>query len=542
MSRPDEGRSARDGALDAPGTLRGSGDTRGPRARADRAQDPGGRSGPSARTTAKDGSVSAGAEGPRRGEPQDRSGDRGAFGVAAAASRTGEAREALARGGVVPAGTGPGDLRAATAAEGRNGGTRAPAEDGELEAVRACRVGLARIIEPSDTAGLLLLSALGPVVLWRSITELETPTPALRSVLHKASAELAPGARPPDLDARFAAWRARLPVPDAATDARHARALGAWTVIPEDPDWPAQLTDLGLHQPLVLWGRGQRGALAHLERSVAVVGSRNASAYGGAVTRGICHELVAAEWCVVSGGAYGIDAVAHTAALETGPELGATAAVLACGVDRFYPAANAELLARICARGVVLSEVPLGCAPTRYRFLQRNRLIATLARATVVTEAAWRSGALNTARHAASLSREVAAVPGDVLVGSSAGCHRLIRDDHAVLVSTGSEVLELVGPLGTPVASAERDAAQEAAQRPEDRLGPQLLRLYDALPLHSDADPSQLCRVSGLNPAEVLTGLVTLRDRGLAADSLLGWRRVGSQHGRTIRGHSRARS
>ncbi|RKQ36577.1 DNA-protecting protein DprA [Kocuria tytonis] len=407
-------------------------------------------------------------------------------------------------------------------------------------AVRACRVRLARIIEPSDTAGLVLLAALGPEVLWRSIEELSAPTATLQSVLTKAARELLPTARVPDLHTRFAAWRSRLPVPEAGLDARHAEQLGAWTVVPEDPDWPSSLADLGLQQPIVMWGRGDRARLADLRRSVAVVGSRNASAYGAAVTRGIARELTAAGWCVVSGGAYGIDAVAHTAALQTGPEPGATAAVLACGVDRFYPAANAELLGRICERGLVLSEVPLGCAPTRYRFLQRNRIIAALTGATVVTEAAWRSGALNTARHAAALSREVAAVPGDVLVGGSAGCHRLIRDDHAVLVSNGGEVLELVEPLGNEATVELRDAAQRAVRRPHDALDPVLLRVFDALPLHGDADPTQVCRVSGLSPSEVLTGLATLRERGLAVDSLLGWRRVGSQHGRTERGHTGA--
>ncbi|MDO4918486.1 DNA-processing protein DprA [Kocuria sp.] len=411
----------------------------------------------------------------------------------------------------------------------------------DLETVRACRVRLARLIEPSDTAGLLLLHGLGPVMLWRSICELSAPTPALRSLLRKTAEDLSPGTRTPDLDRRFAAWRARLPVPAPEVEARHARSLGAWTVVPEDSDWPPQLADLGVQQPVVLWGRGRRDALAHLGQGVAVVGSRNASAYGSAVTRDIARELVTAGWCVVSGGAYGIDAVAHAAALESDAGPVPTAAVLAGGVDRFYPAANAELLATISERGVVLSEVPLGCAPTRYRFLQRNRIIAALTRATVVTEAAWRSGALNTARHAGVLSRDVAAVPGDVLVGGSAGCHRLIRDDHAVLVSNGAEVLELVEPLGNDAARGPCSAAAQAARRPQDDLGPALLRLFDALPLHTDADPSQLCRVSGLSPGEVLSGLVTLQDRGLAVDSLLGWRRVGSQHGRTIRGHPGAR-
>ena len=414
--------------------------------------------------------------------------------------------------------------------------------DDPHEGVGACRVQLSRVIEPSDTAGLILLAALGPEVLWRSVVGLQAPSPALQSVYLKAAEELAPDTSAPDLRKRFAAWRSRLPVPEPRVDARHAEQIGAWTLIPEDPDWPVQLDDLGLQRPVVLWGRGDRGALSRLDRSVAVVGARNASGYGAAVTRQMAHELAAAQWCVVSGGAYGIDAVAHTAALEAGAENGATIAVLACGVDRSYPAGNADLLRRIAQRGVVLSEVPLGCAPTRYRFLQRNRLIAALTRATVVTEAAWRSGSLNTARHAAGLSREVAAVPGDVLVGGSAGCHRLIRDDHAVLVSNAAELMELVEPLGNAAAQDTHRAESARDERPEDGLDPMLLRLFDALPLRTDADPSHLCAVSGLSPGEVLTGLVTLRDAGLAADSLLGWRRVGSRHGRRTRTDGRTGS
>lgn len=416
--------------------------------------------------------------------------------------------------------------------------TRAPGPF--RDSVRACRVRLARVIEPSDTAGLVLLRALGPEVLWRSITELDAPSAPLASVYRRAAGEALPGARVPDLARRFAAWRARLPVAEPAVDARHAELIGAWTVIPEDPDWPEQLADLGLQEPIVLWGRGRREALGHLERGVSVVGSRHASAYGAAVTRMIVGEVSEAGWCVVSGGAYGIDAVAHQTALEVSPATTPTVAVLACGVDRFYPVANAELLARICDRGAVLSEVPLGCAPTRYRFLQRNRIIAALSRATVVTEAAWRSGALNTARHAAGLSREVAAVPGDVLVGGSAGCHRLVREDHAVLVSNGAEVLELVGALGN---DATRDTVarnENLDRRPEDCLDPLQLRVFDALPLHTDVEPDRICRVSGLGPGEVLAALATLRELGLAADSLLGWRRVGSPHGRKSTDHGSA--
>lgn len=408
-----------------------------------------------------------------------------------------------------------------------------------LEELRRARVQLARIVEPADRAGMALLDCLGPSTLLRTVTSHSAPPAWLFQKLQSAMATWGLRSKPADLGARFEAWRSRLPVLDPDTDARNAHSLGAWIVIPEDPDWPEQLDDLGVNRPIAVWGRGERAKLTGLVRSVAVVGSRNASAYGAAVTRDITHQVSGEGWCILSGGAYGIDAAAHSAALTAGAGEPPTAAVLACGVDRFYPSANADLLSRIEEHGLLLSEVPLGSSPTRYRFLQRNRLIAALSRATVVTEAAWRSGSLNTAHHAEGLSRDVAAVPGDVLSGGSAGCHKLIREDHAVLVSNGAEVLELLGPLGNH-ATAEVEAAQDnLAQRPEDSLEPYLLRLYDALPLRQDADPSHLCRVSGLSPTEVMTGLSTLRSRGLATDSLLGWRRVGSKNGSAT---SRARS
>lgn len=323
-----------------------------------------------------------------------------------------------------------------------------------LQEVRRARVQLARVFEPADRAGMALVHCLGPISLLETITANSAPPPWLLRKFHKAMTTWGLRGKPADLGTRFDAWRSRLPVVAPDIDARNCESLNAWVVIPEDPDWPEQLADLGVSRPIALWGRGERGKLAALARSVAVVGSRNASAYGAAVTREITHQVSGEGWCVISGGAYGIDAAAHSAALTAGTSELPTAAVLACGVDRFYPSANADLLGRIEDHGLLLSEVPLGCSPTRYRFLQRNRLIAALSRATVVTEAAWRSGSLNTAHHAESMSRDVAAVPGDVLTGGSAGCHKLIREGHAVLVNNGAEVLELLGPLGNEIGRA----------------------------------------------------------------------------------------
>ena len=177
-------------------------------------------------------------------------------------------------------------------------------------------------------------------------------------------------------------------------------------------------------------------------RAIAIVGSRSSTAYGEHVAATLSAGVADAGWTVVSGGAYGIDARVHRAALAAD---GATVAVMAGGVDRLYPLGNADLLARVLETGAIVAEQPPGFPPHRSRFLTRNRIIAAAA-ATVVVEAAHRSGALSTAHHAAELGRPVGAVPGPVTSASSAGCHRLIRNG-AVCVTSPDDVLEMVTPL-----------------------------------------------------------------------------------------------
>ena len=152
-------------------------------------------------------------------------------------------------------------------------------------------------------------------------------------------------------------------------------------------------------------------------------------------------ELAASGVTIVSGAAYGIDGMAHRAALNAG---GVTVAMLAGGVDRAYPAGHTELLARIAAHGVVASEVPCGSAPTKWRFLQRNRSISALAQATVVVEAGWRSGSLNTAGHAAALGRPLGAVPGPITSTTSTGCHLLIQAGIARLITSADDLAPTV--------------------------------------------------------------------------------------------------
>jgi DNA processing protein len=188
-------------------------------------------------------------------------------------------------------------------------------------------------------------------------------------------------------------------------------------------------------------GRPIREALL---RSVAIVGSRTPTPHGRAVAARWAAELAGQGFAIVSGGAFGIDAAAHQGALQAG---GHTIAVLASGADVNSPRSNRPLLEAIRTGGTVVSELPPGTPPAAHRFLHRNRLIAALAPATLVVQAAARSGALNTAHTAADLQRIVMAVPGPVDESCHAGCHALIREQIAVLVSSPDEILELLAPL-----------------------------------------------------------------------------------------------
>lgn len=288
------------------------------------------------------------------------------------------------------------------------------------------------------------------------------------------------------------------PVEVARHEASLARACGAVPLLHGAPDYPAGLAGLP-DAPPVLWARGRVELLSR--PAVAMVGARNASSLGIRMARRLAESLGEAGQIVVSGLARGIDAEAHRAALGTG-----TVAVLAGGVDVSYPEENASLQARIAEEGCLVSEQPMGLIPQARHFPLRNRLVAGLARAVVVVEAAARSGSLITAREALDMGREVLAVPGHPFDARAAGCNMLIRDG-ATLVRGASDVLEALGapaprvaeaaedrpPLPGPVPS-RRPLAEVAALHSLilDRLGPsplaedQLIRDLD-LPAHQVA-------------------------------------------------------
>ena len=250
--------------------------------------------------------------------------------------------------------------------------------------------------------------------------------------------------------------------------------------------------------------------LTQYRGEVAIVGARAASGYGEHVAAELAGDLAAAGAVIVSGGAYGIDGAAHRAAL--GVE-GDTIAFLAGGVDRAYPAGHQQLLRQIVESGAVVSEPPCGAAPTKWRFLARNRLIAALGQATVVVEAGWRSGSLNTAGHAAALGRPLGAVPGPVTSASSAGCHRLLREYDAQCVTSAAEVREMWGVLPAQV---ERGEA----------IDPDQVRLLDAMSSRSRISETELARRSGLSSDRVRELLGFLDLEGTVSRDERGWRRA----------------
>ena len=365
---------------------------------------------------------------------------------------------------------------------------------------RAARAALTRLSEPGDIRFASLVADLGAV----RVHELLRQGEDLPGVV-------------PDVEHRL---RGHDPVRELAD----AQALGIRFVCPGDDEWPPHLGDLDHVEPvdrrggapLGLWVRGPLRLDEACASATAVVGSRSATTYGAEVASGIGADLARSGVCVVSGAAFGIDQAAHRGALAA---RGATVAVLACGVDRAYPAAHRTLLDYIAGTGLVVSELPMGCAPTRLRFLSRNRLIAALTQGTVVVEAAVRSGALNTANWAARLSRVLMGVPGPVTSAPSEGVHQLIRVSGAALVTCGADVLELVSPSGTHLAAPAR-----GPERPRDRVPTRVRQVLDGVPVMSPASAASIARAAGVGLEEVEQSLTRLQSAGLVEQLTTGWR------------------
>ncbi|WP_083887659.1 DNA-processing protein DprA [Nocardia asiatica] len=395
-----------------------------------------------------------------------------------------------------------GGVRAADLTAGVDAlGTGSPSGAGDSR--RLAWVYLSRVVQGPCAPLSALIESVGVVEAARAVRECALPEP-LRG----------PTAQRREIDV-------------AARDLETIERIGGRVVTPDDPEWPAWRM-LGLAQlepgrdrdgavPLVLWARGPRSLLESSERAIAVVGSRCSTGYGNRVTGEIAGDLAAQGWTIVSGAAFGIDGMAHRAALAVE---GPTIAVLACGIDRPYPAQHERLLADIAESGLVVSEYPPGVTAQKHQFLARNRLIAALADGVLVIEAGLRSGARNTVKWARRLGRPALAVPGPVISAASVGCHRMIRDGEALLVTRAEEVVDEAGPLRLSLPAAG------AGGSPEDQLTGDEALTFAALPRVGSRLPLEVSRQCGLSLPVVRAALAALELAGLVASDESGWHRT----------------
>ena len=367
------------------------------------------------------------------------------------------------------------------------------------------------ICEPGDSFAGLLISSFGAAN--ALVLELETTSPSKYLYLlreqENSGIERFRSFEKVAADARQR-WAPRMNLRRVVEACQDMARLGGWFATSEHHAWPERLLDLEKHAPRGLWGLGERSAFDGLSDSFSFVGSRISTEYGQSACADLIEPLVARGSVIVSGGAYGIDAAAHRAAIASG---GQTVAMMAGGLDRLYPSGNAELFVSITKRGALLSEMPPGAEPTKWRFLQRNRLIAALGAATVVVEANPRSGAVSTANRALELDRPVGAVPGPIGSAASDGCHQLIRAAKASLVTCAQDIMELVG---------SGDLHNELENI---GLGALETRVYDVIGF-GVADLGEICTQAGLTKAEAEIGLASLSLLGFIELDSHGWRRL----------------
>jgi DNA processing protein len=365
------------------------------------------------------------------------------------------------------------------------------------------------IVEPGDELAGLLRLTLGANRSLNALIDRATPTQIAAMVMATPQRELALtrfGNLESAINDALERWLPRLSKTTVENALKVAAISGAKFISTDSADWPSSLSDLGLGMPAGLWVRGDLGRLGVC---ASIVGSRTSTPYGAWVCADFVEQLANRSMGTVSGGAFGIDAAVHRSAVAlTAP----TFAVMAGGVDQFYPSSNADLLRQVVEVGAVLSELPPGARPTRWRFLQRNRIIAALGRATIVVEAGHRSGAINTANHALSIDRPVGCVPGPINQSTSDGCHRLIRDGLAQLVASPNHLFELLG------AQTEHSPAEQV-------LGVLETRAFDALTQKFQASKT-LLEKAGLTTLELGIALGSLELAGRAERNEQGsWRK-----------------
>ncbi len=283
---------------------------------------------------------------------------------------------------------------------------------------------------------------------------------------------------------------------------------------PGNEFWPTQLDQLGLSAPIGLFIKGDERVLSDI--AVAIVGTRNASTYGARITQELAYELAAIGYTIISGGALGIDVIAHHSTLLA---QGTTICVQANGLDDFYPKSNKHVISRIIENGAVISEYPPGRTPNKSQFLERNRIIAALAGGVVVVEAPRISGSLSTANHASKLSRMVMAFPGEVSSENSLGTNELIKTKQAEIITRASDVIELLAPLGQAPVLPDEIMNKSIY----DDLSDNAKLVFETLPLRSGYEAGEIANRSGLARVEVISALSELQIHSAIRKGTTGW-------------------
>ena len=308
----------------------------------------------------------------------------------------------------------------------------------------------------------------------------------------------------PDLARRGgAARKIRIaPLSDIETELDQAARLGAKFIAMGEPDYPPWLRSIDSAPPVIL----AKGHLAVLKMPmIAIVGARNCSVIGRKMTVRLARDLGEAGYCIASGLARGIDGVAHEASLHTG-----TVAVLAGGLDRIYPPEHESLAEQITLTGCLVSEKPLGWTARAQDFPRRNRIVSGLSLATIVVEAARRSGSLITADLALKQNREIFAVPGSPLDPRAAGPNQLIKQG-ATLVTGAKDVIDALRPIhGDAFPEPPAIALQETASVQVSELSDnERIGIVDALST-APVDTDELIRVTGLDGGTIYLALLEL--------------------------------
>lgn len=367
---------------------------------------------------------------------------------------------------------------------------------------REARLGWALVSEPADTVALSFATEVGVVQSYEWLLSSQK-VPPISGKMGKLVSQ------------RAEAWRARLNPSEVAGLLARWGTQGHRFLIPSDPEWPLTGRRLVEQAPFGLWFIGNEEILRGLDASAALVGARASTRYGDEVAAQLSHSLSAKGVTTISGGAYGIDAAVHRGALSAA---GNTLTVQAGGLDRLYPQMNSQMFEQIKVNGGIISQIAPGRRPSRWRFLDRNRLIAALCPLTVVIEAASRSGALNTARHALELGRELGAVPGPITSEMSKGTNRLLQEG-ATCITDQNDIMEILGE-------------REILSRPPscgsllDDLDERESRVLDAFPKVGSTTCEKLVVVSGIPPIEVSAALGTLEMAGRISRNGKSYRRM----------------